>query len=161
MASIEQIRLRFDPLAGKLPPHITLVFPFESDVTTQDLRKHVGLSAEGVVPFAVTLNGITGSEREYLFLSVSHGLDSILELHKRLYSGPLESHRSTVRTYVPHVTLGRLGSEAAFEAALASVAQVDARIETVAQSLTVYRLEKDGERPIEFQVRLKTSADRT
>jgi 2'-5' RNA ligase len=159
MASIEPIQLRFDPLAGKLPPHITLVFPFESDVTAQELRKHVGLAAEGVAPFALTLGGITDSEREYIFLSVSRGLDSILKLHERLCSGPLESHRSTAHTYVPHVTLGRLGSDAAFEAALASVAQVDARIETEAQSLTVYRLEKDGERPIEFQVRLKASAD--
>ena len=154
MASIEPIRQRFDPLAGLLPSHITLVFPFESDLTTQDLRKHMELAVEGVAPFALTLDGITGSEREYLFLMVRRGNESIVEMHERLYSGPLQAHRLLIHTYVPHVTVGRLGSAAAFEAALASVAQLDTRIETVAHSLTVYRLEDGGRRPIEFEVRL-------
>ena len=154
MASIEPIRQRFDPLAGFLPSHITLVFPFESDLTTQNLRKHIEVAVEGVAPFALTLDGITGSEREYLFLVVTRGNESIVEMHERLYSGPLQVHLSLTHTYVPHVTVGRLGSAAAFEAALTSVAQLDTRIETVAHSLTVYRLEDEGRRPIEFEVRL-------
>jgi 2'-5' RNA ligase len=157
MASIEALRQRFDPLAGFLPSHITLVFPFESDLTTQDLRKHIERAVEGVAPLALTLDGITGSEREYLFLMIRRGHESIVEMHERLYSGPLQVHLSLTQPYVPHVTVGRLGSAAAFEAALTSVAQLDIRIETVAHSLTVYRLEDEGRRPIEFEVRLAKS----
>lgn len=154
MVSIEAIRQRFDPLAGFLPAHITLVFPFESNLTTKDLRRHIELAAEGVAPFALTLDGVTGSEREYLFLMVKRGKESIVELHERLYSGPLQMHLSVAHTYVPHVTVGRVRSDAAFEAALATVAEIDTRIETAANSLTVYRLEDEDRRPIEFEVRL-------
>jgi hypothetical protein len=41
IASIESIRRKFDPLAGLVRPHITLVFPFESDIGTDPLRRHV------------------------------------------------------------------------------------------------------------------------
>jgi 2'-5' RNA ligase len=160
MASVEPIRQRFDPLAGFLPSHITLVFPFESDLTTQELREHIELSMKGVAPFALTFDGITGSEREYLFLTVHRGCDSIVQMHERLYSGPLQVHLSLTHTYVPHVTVGRLGSDADFDAALASVAQIDTRIETVAHSLTAYRLEEEGRRLIEFEVRLEKSDSR-
>jgi 2'-5' RNA ligase len=111
-----------------------------------------------VAPFAVTLEGIIGAEREYLFLKVKRGSDSIVELHERLYSGPLQVHLSVAHTYVPHVTVGRLRSEAAFESALATVAQIDTQIdtqiETTAHSLTVYQLEDGGKRLIEIEVRL-------
>jgi 2'-5' RNA ligase len=157
MAEIEPIRHRFDPLARSLPPHVTLVFPFESELTTQDVRNHIELATQGVGPFALTLEGVIGSEREYLVLNVKRGSDSIVELHERLYSGRLQAHLSLTHTYVPHVTVGRLRSEAAFEAALAAVAQIHTRIETAAHSLTVYRLEDHGTRPIEFEIRLAKS----
>src|SRR6267154_1924147 len=157
MASIEPIRQRFDPMAGLLPSHITLVFPFESDLTAKDLRKHVELAVKGVAPLALTLEGFTGSERQYLFLGVKRGSDSIVDMHERLYSGPLQVHHLLTHTYVPHVTVGRLGSNAAFQAALASVAQIDTRIETLAHSVTVYRLEDEHRRPVEFEVSLVAS----
>ena len=156
MASIEPIRQRFDPMAGLLPSHITLVFPFESDLTAKDLRKHVELAVKGVAPLALTLEGFTGSERQYLFLGVKRGSDSIVDMHERLYSGPLKVHRLFTHTYVPHVTVGRLGSNAAFQAALASVAQIDTRIETLADSVTVYRLD-EHRKQVEFEVSLVAS----
>src|SRR5258706_12647688 len=88
MAPINPIRVRFDPMAELLPPHITLVFPFESDLSAGELRKHVQLAAEGVAPFAITLEGITGSEHEYLFLTLRRSAGSIVKIHTRLYSVP-------------------------------------------------------------------------
>jgi hypothetical protein len=37
---LQKVRLAYDPLAALVPPHITLVFPFASDLTTADLEDH-------------------------------------------------------------------------------------------------------------------------
>lgn len=36
---INEIRHRYDPLANLLRPHITLVFPFESDMTNDEVEE--------------------------------------------------------------------------------------------------------------------------
>ena len=35
---IQSLRREFDPLAFKIAPHITLVLPFESDLSSEDLE---------------------------------------------------------------------------------------------------------------------------
>ena len=37
--SIDRIRSKYDPLAELVRPHITLVFPFESDITNDTVSK--------------------------------------------------------------------------------------------------------------------------
>src|SRR5216683_3270856 len=143
MALVQPIRERFDPMVSLMPCHITLVFPFESDLSAEHLRAHVELATEGVTPFAITLTGITGSESEYLFLEVERGRARIIGLHDRLYSEPLKAHLSRTHTFTPHVTVGRLRNHAAFEAALAAVAQNEIQIQTVARSVAVYRMAED------------------
>ena len=69
--TIATFRRRFDPLADLVPPHITLVFPFESSLSPDELRAHAQGAVRGVAPFPLRLAGITGSERAYLFLKLS------------------------------------------------------------------------------------------
>lgn len=66
--SIQSIRERYDPLADYIPPHITLVFPFESELSTQALSGHIALALAGVKKFHVRASGVTGDARDgYLF----------------------------------------------------------------------------------------------
>ena len=89
--AIQAVRERFDPLAKYIAPHITLVFPFDSALSTEELREHMARTLQGVKRFPVQLRGITGDFREgYLFLNVKRGNDSIIDLHDRLYQGALE-----------------------------------------------------------------------
>ncbi|HML68430.1 MAG TPA: 2'-5' RNA ligase family protein [Clostridia bacterium] len=91
LEKIQSIRERFDPLAKYIAPHITLVFPFESDLSTADLDAHMRCALDDVKKFDVQLQGITGDYRDgYLFLNVKKGNDEIINLHDRLYSGVLE-----------------------------------------------------------------------
>jgi 2'-5' RNA ligase len=151
---IASLRRLYDPLAGSVPPHLTLVFPFESALTGDDLRRHVADCVRDIAPFPVSLAGITGSEGEYLFLNVKRGNDELIALHDRLYTGILSQYRSLAHTYLPHLTVGRLDDTASFQRALANVALLDVPLTTEVTAVTVYRLEPSGSRPVESSVRL-------
>jgi 2'-5' RNA ligase len=149
---IQQLRRQFDPLADAIEPHITLVFPFESDHPGADLQACIRQAVQGFGAFPVTLHGITGADSEYLFLNVKRGNDQLIELHERLYSGVLAVHLSVEQTFIPHLTVGRLGNEAAFLEALKETRKVGGVFQTLIDEVVVYRL--DGNPPIEFGVRL-------
>src|SRR5262249_52146904 len=147
-------RAAYDPFATFIPPHITLVFPFESDLTAADLEAHIwsavrdtvlpesllaaadlsplefpcaGTSAprarpknwHDVPPIPVALAGGRGAGGESLFLNNKRGTAGLIPLHNRLYTGILAPYLAIEHTYLPHLTVGRLGDTAAFHTALA------------------------------------------
>ena len=59
--AIQSIRERFDPLAKYIAPHITIVFPFESALSTAELDAHMRRALAGVKRFEVRVQGITGT----------------------------------------------------------------------------------------------------
>ena len=157
---IEQLRRRFDPLASRIAPHITLVFPFESELSADQLRAHIGQAIQGIAPFKVQLRGITEHDGEYLFLNVVRGVDRLIELHDRLYSGPLASHLMPEIPYHPHVTVGRLAGRTALSNALAIAREVRGTFQTVVRDIATVRIERDGEIWEEYRVSLGSRAVR-
>jgi 2'-5' RNA ligase len=152
---IAALRRRFDPLVDLIPAHITLVFPFESELTPFELRTHIEDAVRGGPgPFPIRLGGISGSDGRFLFVNVKRGNDALIELHDRLYSGPLLAHQSLAFTFAPHVTVGRLPTLEAFEAALAAAAAVPISVETSATSVVVYTANLDGTGALESEVPL-------
>ncbi len=152
IAPVLPLRKRFDPLAETVPSHITLVFPFADALTAEGLRTHVEEAVRGLGPIPVRLAGITGSEGEYLFLSVKGGNDALIDLHDRLYTGPLRRHRSLAHTYLPHVTVGRFAGRAAFERALEVASATSLCIETVCATVSICRIRLDGTTGVESEV---------
>lgn len=124
MAAIDQMRARYDPLAGKIRPHVTLAFPFESDLSARDLHAEVARSVDNVPPFRMTLAGFTAEEGGYLFLNVREGAERVRLLHDRLYAGALAPFLNSAIAYRPHVTVGRLPDAAALASALAQTESV-------------------------------------
>ena len=149
---IHQIRVQFDPLVHAIEPHITLVFPFENNLSAEHLQTHIRQAVQGIGPFPVQLHGITGSEGEYLFLNVKRGNDQLIELHDRLYSGALAVYLSVEHTFIPHLTVGRFSNTGAFFRALEDVQKIDTVFQTVIEEVVVYQV--DGDPPFEFGIRL-------
>jgi len=149
---IEQLRGIYDPLASSIEPHITLVFPFESDIAPQHIRYHIEQSIHSITPFPIVLRGVTGHEGEYLFLNVKHGNDQLIELHDRLYTGLLASHLNDQHTFVPHLTVGRLPDNSYLMEALNTARTLKTTFETQVKALSVYAIQSDGTRSIEFEV---------
>lgn len=137
MAAINELRKKYDPLVDKIPPHITLVFPFASSFTTEELREHVTTTLAGVPAFEVKLKGITGSENGYLFLNVKQGNDQIIELHDRLYSGLLASYIYRKATYCPHLTVGKVETSDLFEQAMQMTRDFDQEFATTVEEIIV------------------------
>ncbi|MCX7883805.1 MAG: 2'-5' RNA ligase family protein [Caloramator sp.] len=91
---IDKLRKKYDPLYTHVKPHITIVFPFESNIPSDDLKEHIQNSLYGISSFEIVLKGIepVNSFRKFLFLNIEKGGNYIIELHKRLYTGILENH---------------------------------------------------------------------
>jgi 2'-5' RNA ligase len=113
---IDALRLKYDPLVHHVSPHLTLVFPFESDLDTQTLSEHLASSLQSIEPFQLRLQGISRGEGYgfYLHLNVQEGQDELIELHEKLYGGVLDVYRpSWLRSsgYTPHLTVGNFKNE--------------------------------------------------
>lgn len=142
---VVSVRERFDPLALLVPPHLTLVFPFEDTLSDAALEVHVRGVLRGFHRFAVTFRDITAHENEYLFLNVKRGNDTLVALHDALYTGPLARHLLRAHTYVPHVTVGRLPAHQ-LAAALDATSAITRTHEAIIDTITVRAIEDDDKR---------------
>lgn len=157
IATIESIRGKYDPLAELVRPHITLVFPFESDIATEALAGHVRRALAGFSPFEVSLMGVTEQKGfdSYLLLRVHEGKNTIKEMHRRLYTGllaPYKPHWS--RSFEPHMTVGKLADANAFERAVEETKGMSERFVTCVGEIASELIGADGSSAIEFTVKL-------
>jgi 2'-5' RNA ligase len=149
--ALQRMRLKYDPLTDKIPLHL-IVFPFESELSTEQLRDHVKESVAPVTPFSLILRGITGTPEGYLFLGVKRGNDEIIRLHDRLYTGVLAPFYYRNVSYVPHLTVGRLTDELAFAEALADTADFQETFATMIHEVAVEIIGQDDSSVVEFKV---------
>ena len=148
--AIQSIRQRFDPLAKYIAPHLTIVFPFESALSTEELSAHLSNALTGLKKFDVRLQGITGDFRDgYLFLNVKRGNDAIAELHDRLYTGVLEQFLFRKVTYCPHITVGRIEEQSSFDSTLDALVSFNASFEAVIDRVYVENIDPSEQSLIE------------
>ncbi|WLD91551.1 2'-5' RNA ligase family protein [Alkalihalobacillus sp. AL-G] len=111
LEEVEAFRKKFDYLYSVIPPHITLVFPFESKLTTEECIEHLSQTLKKVQPFSITLNDFHIADDHCLFYLVDEGKEQICAIHNRLYTKKLVQYQSENQTYIPHVTIGRFISQ--------------------------------------------------
>ncbi len=109
---INEIRKKYDPLAHLVRPHITLVFPFESSMSNDELAEILEERLRFIKPFVLELGGISMQEDtfgNYLFLDVVKGGEEINRIHRILYDNEFKEFDFGY-PYCPHLTLGKLPS---------------------------------------------------
>ena len=109
---IQNIREEYDELANIVPPHITLAFPFDNDITNEELDSGLKKIFSEYKEFAITLSGVSYHYDErvgvyYIYLDVTQGYDTIYEISKKIYSEILNTE--VPEKYIPHITLGSVG----------------------------------------------------
>ncbi|CAH2463990.1 MULTISPECIES: 2'-5' RNA ligase family protein [Bacillus] len=154
---IESMREKYDPLFGLIPPHITIVFPFESSVSNDDLKLHILNVSKGIHTIEIEFASRISSEGDYLFLEVERGKEKIEELHDRLYTGPLLQFLRTDIPYIPHVTVGRKGSAELATEIAKGIPSFHEKLDCVINRISVERIGENGESIIEFEVPLQKS----
>lgn len=154
---IDDIRAKYDPVAHNVRPHVTLVFPFESDIDTVTLRRHVADALRDVAPFKLSLQGIVEQRGfgNYLLLDVHRGKRRIVELHSRLYTGMLEPFLPEwSRAFVPHMTVGYLEDATEFEAAADATRHFCEEFSSVIRRVSCEIIAENSDSIIEFEVEL-------
>ena len=94
---IDEIREKYDPLSELVRPHITIVFPFEMDITNEELSIIIENRFKNIESFVIEMQGFSKCEDRfgnYLFLNVVTGMENITQLHDLLYSNEFSAFNS-------------------------------------------------------------------
>lgn len=160
-APIEPFRRRFDPMADALPAHVTLVFPFPTNLTVIQLASHIRRIVGNWPSLPVSFRDIEGILDEFVFLMVRDRADAVVALHDKLYRGVLKAYLRDDIPYLPHVTIGRAtGNPSGFRFdAMHDMAIRDVRGEwrCVLRELAIVTLHPDGTITIDTTVPLNFS----
>lgn len=159
MPVIDRIRDRYDPLARYVRPHITLVFPFESDITTAELSAHIADALSSTSPFEINLGGISPSPQlgNYLFLHVQKGSAEVAALHKKLYTGILrEFYPEWLRdiSYLPHMTVGHFDSKVELSLALQDAQTMTETFHTIVRAVSTEIIVENESSVLELDIPL-------
>jgi 2'-5' RNA ligase len=108
---LQAVRRQHDPQAGLVDAHFTLLFGV-TDVPQATYLAHVAAVARESAPIDFRCRQVQpwarpADAQAHLFLVPDEGHDALVDLHDRLYRGPLAPQLRPDLPYLPHVTLGR------------------------------------------------------
>ncbi len=147
MKIIDEIREKYDPLAHFVRPHITIVFPFENQMSNNDIADILSVRLKTISPFELVLRGISKQEDRfgnYLFLDVKEGTTEICAIHNTLYDNEFCEHDLGLG-YRPHMTIGKLPTAEALNAAYEEVKEIDFAFKTVVNKISVEMIGENDE----------------
>ena len=140
---IEAFRRRFDGLSSLIAAHVTVVFPFESDISDEELIRHCEQQVLGVSAYAFQAAGPTRSVDDHYWLPITPAPPQLAQLQRVLGSGPLAGLSSLSHEYCPHITIARPPLASNIEQAVAEMGAVFPAL-FEARSIIVERIDPDG-----------------
>lgn len=152
---IEKFRSVHDPLVRCISAHITLVFPFEAEISASDLSEHVRTVAGKFTAFSLSL-GQAEKRDDFVWLPVVKGKKNILELHDHLHQGLLKPFLDNRFHYEPHVTIGRARGDQS-ETILKEATNLAGRFEAKISEIFIERIQEDDKSIIEERIPLEPS----
>ena len=123
---IDRFRGTHDPQAQALAPHVMLVFPFHSRLTLDQLAAHAQKVLRAWPCFPVLMHGFWSAQNEFIGVGAQVGADAMVEMHDRLYRGPLAEFLRPEFDFAPHITLAKTAPPNQFES-LSSAATIVTR----------------------------------
>lgn len=150
MDIIDRIRDKYDPLARLVRPHITLVFPFENEMSNEAIKEILIKRLYDVKPFEIVLNGISLQVDKYgnfLLLDVQKGEEDICYIHEVLYKNEFKQFDSDIR-YKPHITIGKFQTEKELNNAYNELKNLDESFTTIVNKISVEVIGKNEESTI-------------
>jgi 2'-5' RNA ligase len=146
VAAIDRFRSQHDPLGNVMPPHVTVVFPFHSRLTLDQLTAHVQKVVRAWPAFPVVMNGVWTAQNEFVGIGAQVGKDALIEMHDRLYRGPLAEFLRPEFEYEPHITLARAVQPNQFDALVRNVTPVTRHTyRDLLRGLSIITLESETE----------------
>jgi len=138
---IDHLRMRYDPQANLIAPHVTLIFPLPETVDEPALISHIERVLLRRKPFQIRLAKLERSLDDCLFLTATEGAEELAGLHDDLYTGMLAAYKKADMPYVPHVTLGVFTEQPALlEGAFEVAQQLNLDYESVVNRLCLVKV---------------------
>ncbi|MGN0598947.1 MAG: 2'-5' RNA ligase family protein [Oscillospiraceae bacterium] len=147
MEVIDNIRERFDPLAKIVRPHITIVFPFDIEISNDELSHILDTRLDGIEPFEIELQGFSKCEDRfgnYLFLNVIKGAGYISDIHDVLYRNEFMFCDLGLQ-YIPHMTVGKLSNVEELNRAYEDIKDIKCRFMSVIDKISVEMIGENEE----------------
>jgi 2'-5' RNA ligase len=112
-AAVQPYRHKYDPLVDVLPPHITILNPFEFSDPPETLYDHLDEVGDTHAPIKASIAGWDIYHRiDYqLRLPLMAGREELVGLREDLLTGPLKYCPGQDRDYWPHINLGQFTDE--------------------------------------------------
>ncbi|MBR6402145.1 MAG: 2'-5' RNA ligase family protein [Eubacterium sp.] len=138
---IKEIQKKYYDIADKIEPHIAVTFPFDSDISDEDLYEKITKVVEKYKPFRIICHGVSTpiGESNYRFLDVVENKDIIKSMSDDIYKNivPEELEHRDKYNYVPHISLANKPLDKEIE--------LDDTFEMVVDSLYVERIGSNDE----------------
>ena len=149
---IQEIRKQYDELADIIMPHITLAFPFENNISNNQLKTELLDITKEIKPFKIKCKGIKLKKDHiintyYIFLNIVEGQGQIIKIHKQIYSKILNDIDINKYDYEPHITLGNTNN-------LNEEIDLSEEFETIIDNIIVESIGENEESIIEFKINL-------
>ena len=160
MDVIDSIREKFDPLAKRVRPHITLVFPFESDMSDEELSKILDERLKEIPQFNIILKGFSkhsGPAGNWLMLDVISGGGTLKKIHDIFYANEFKSFDLGFE-YEPHMTVGKFKFEKQLDDAYETVKKKRDSFSCKVTKISVEMIGENEESIIILEKRLRIPA---
>jgi 2'-5' RNA ligase len=145
LGRIEAFRARHDPMAARIPAHLSLVFPFPTAHSRLQVETHVHRVVSRWPPVPAAFRAVRLCANEFIFLMASRGAASITQLHDKLYTRSLQPHLRRDLPYEPHITIARNPSFPALEAAFEEAQDTfGAEFSGVIREVTLLAVDRNG-----------------
>ena len=160
MDIIDEVREKFDPLAHLVRPHITLVFPFEIDMSNEELSSILDKRLSDIRPFELELHGFSRHSVEsgnFLFLDLTKGHDTVTRIHETLYANEFKvCDKGFTYDFLPHMTVGKLETPLILDEAYEEVKDIDTTFSCIVDKISVEMIGPNEESIIVIEKRLES-----
>jgi len=150
IGKIKEIQKKHYDIADKIEPHIAVTFPFDSDLSDEELYEELSKVVEKYKPFKITCHGVSTpvGEPDYRFLNVAENKEIIKSMSDDIYKSiiPGELEHLDKHNYVPHISLANIPLDEEIE--------LDDTFEMTVNSLYVERIGSNDESIKLFDIRL-------
>ena len=147
---IKEIQKKYYDIADKIEPHITVVFPFNSEISDEELYNKLNEVLSKYRPFKIVCHGVStpAQESNYRFLNIVESKDIIKNISDDIYRKIIPEHLQyrDKYNYNPHISLANKPLDKEIE--------LEDTFEMVVDSLYVERIGDDDESIKLFDIKL-------
>lgn len=148
---IKDIQKKYYDIADKIDPHIAVAFPFDSEISDEELYNKLVEVLSKYKPFKIVCHGVSTpkGESNYRFLNVIENKEIIQRISDDIYKEIIPEHleHRDRHNYVPHISLANKPLDKEIE--------LDDTFEMVVDSFYVERIGRNDESIKLFEIKLK------